>query len=70
MSGISVETSNDEQEILSGNANFNVKRLIGRMDIDPVVHNSKKLPYMVQTLDIGVHPFIVVTTLVALLILW
>lgn len=61
-SGISAETSNDEQELLSGNAIFNVKRLIGRMDTDPVVHKSKKLPFMVQTLDIGVRPFIAALT--------
>lgn len=61
-SGISAETPNDEKELLSGNAILNVKRLIGRMDTDPVVHKSKKLPFMVQTLDIGVRPFIAALT--------
>lgn len=61
-SGISAETPNDEEELLSGNAILNVKRLIGRMDTDPVVHKSKKLPFMVQTLDIGVRPFIAALT--------
>ncbi|XP_010024339.2 heat shock 70 kDa protein 8 isoform X2 [Eucalyptus grandis] len=47
-----------EHEILSGAAIFNMKRLIGRVDTDPVVHASKSLPFLVQTLDIGVRPFI------------
>ncbi|XP_050372477.1 LOW QUALITY PROTEIN: heat shock 70 kDa protein 8 [Argentina anserina] len=47
-----------EHEILSGAAIFNMKRLIGRVDTDPVVHSSKSLPFIVQTLDIGVRPFI------------
>ena len=47
-----------EHEILSGSAIFNMKRLIGRVDTDPVVHASKSLPFLVQTLDIGVRPFI------------
>ncbi|KAK9146667.1 hypothetical protein Sjap_006570 [Stephania japonica] len=49
---------NDELEIFSGSAIFNIKRLIGRADTDPVVHASKSLPYMVQTLDIGARPFV------------
>lgn len=47
-----------EYEMLSGAAIFNMKRLIGRVDTDPVVHSSKSLPFLVQTLDIGVRPFI------------
>ncbi|CAI9776331.1 unnamed protein product [Fraxinus pennsylvanica] len=47
-----------EYEMLSGAAIFNMKRLIGRVDTDPVVHASKSLPFLVQTLDIGVRPFI------------
>ncbi|KAL1803914.1 hypothetical protein ACET3Z_032561 [Daucus carota] len=47
-----------EYEVLSGAAIFNMKRLIGRVDTDPVVHASKNLPFLVQTLDIGVRPFI------------
>lgn len=47
-----------EQEMLTGAAIFNMKRLIGRVDTDPVVHASKNLPFLVQTLDIGVRPFI------------
>ncbi|KAK9664779.1 hypothetical protein RND81_14G067700 [Saponaria officinalis] len=47
-----------EHEILSGAAIFNMKRLIGRVDTDPVVHGSKTLPFLVQTLDIGVRPFV------------
>lgn len=47
-----------EYEILSGAAIFNIVRLIGRVDTDPVVHASKTLPFLVQTLDIGVRPFI------------
>lgn len=47
-----------EHEILSGSAVFNMKRLIGRVDTDPVVHATKSLPFLVQTLDIGVRPFI------------
>ncbi|GMH08428.1 hypothetical protein Nepgr_010268 [Nepenthes gracilis] len=46
-----------EHEMLSGAAIFNIKRLIGRVDTDPVVHASKSLPFLVQTLDIGVRPF-------------
>ncbi|XP_051129531.1 heat shock 70 kDa protein 8 [Andrographis paniculata] len=45
-------------EMLSGAAVFNMKRLIGRVDTDPVVHASKSLPFLVQTLNIGVRPFI------------
>ncbi|KAL5541581.1 hypothetical protein UlMin_009291 [Ulmus minor] len=47
-----------EHEMLTGAAIFNMKRLIGRVDTDPVVHGSKNLPFLVQTLDIGVRPFI------------
>ncbi|CAJ1925521.1 unnamed protein product [Sphenostylis stenocarpa] len=47
-----------EDEMLSGATIFNMKRLIGRVDTDPVVHASKNLPFLVQTLDIGVRPFI------------
>lgn len=57
-SGANEELIHDEQEIFSGSAVFNMKRLVGRMDTDPVVHASKTLPFMVQTLDIGVRPFI------------
>uniref|UniRef100_A0A5K1EMB4 Heat shock 70 kDa protein 8 n=1 Tax=Nymphaea colorata TaxID=210225 RepID=A0A5K1EMB4_9MAGN len=56
--GVSDEFAHDEQEILSGRAVFNVKRLVGRTDTDPVVHSSKTLPFLVQTMDIGVRPFI------------
>ncbi|KAJ7980051.1 Heat shock protein 70 kDa [Quillaja saponaria] len=55
--GVSSQLSH-EQEMLSGAAIFNMKRLIGRVDTDPVVHASKNLPFLVQTLDIGVRPFI------------
>ncbi|KAL8485292.1 hypothetical protein ACS0TY_027555 [Phlomoides rotata] len=47
-----------EYEMLSGAAIFNMKRLVGRVDTDPVVHASKSLPFLVQTLNIGVRPFI------------
>ena len=47
-----------EHEVLSGASIFNMKRLIGRVDTDPVVHASKNLPFLVQTLDIGVRPLI------------
>ncbi|KAG2727536.1 hypothetical protein I3760_01G161300 [Carya illinoinensis] len=47
-----------ELEMLSGASIFNMKRLIGRVDTDPVVHASKSLPFLLQTLDIGVRPFI------------
>ncbi|MQM07253.1 hypothetical protein Taro_040091 [Colocasia esculenta] len=56
--GVSEELPHDDQEIFSGSAVFNMKRLIGRVDTDPVVHASKSLPFLVQTLDIGVRPFI------------
>lgn len=56
--GVSEELGNDDNEIYSGRAIFNIKRLVGRMDTDPVVHASKTLPFLVQTLDIGVRPFI------------
>lgn len=55
--GVSSQLSH-EHEVLSGAAIFNMKRLIGRVDTDPVVHASKSLPFLVQTLDIGVRPFI------------
>uniref|UniRef100_A0A6N2NJL7 Heat shock 70 kDa protein 8 n=1 Tax=Salix viminalis TaxID=40686 RepID=A0A6N2NJL7_SALVM len=55
--GVSNQLSH-EYEMLSGAAIFNMKRLIGRVDTDPVVHASKRLPFLVQTLDIGVRPFI------------
>jgi heat shock protein 4 len=57
LGGVSNQLSH-EQEMLSGAAIFNMKRLIGRVDTDPVVHASKSLPFLVQTLDIGVRPFI------------
>ncbi|CAM8932882.1 unnamed protein product [Rhodiola kirilowii] len=49
---------NNEDELFTGSAVFNMKRLIGRVDTDPVVHASKTLPFLVQTLDIGVRPFV------------
>lgn len=55
--GVSNELAH-EYDMLSGAAIFNMKRLIGRVDTDPVVHASKSLPFLVQTLDIGVRPFI------------
>ncbi|GAB2266632.1 hypothetical protein Dimus_001627 [Dionaea muscipula] len=55
--GVGGQLSN-EHEMLSGSAIFNIKRLIGRVDTDPLVHASKSLPFLVQTLDIGVRPFI------------
>ncbi|KAG9145418.1 hypothetical protein Leryth_025218 [Lithospermum erythrorhizon] len=55
--GVTNQLSND-YEMLSGAAIFNILRLIGRVDTDPVVHASKGLPFLVQTLDIGVRPFI------------
>lgn len=55
--GVSSQLSH-EHELLSGATIFNMKRLIGRDDTDPVVHSSKNLPFLVQTLDIGVRPFI------------
>ncbi|KAL5098604.1 hypothetical protein RYX36_002931 [Vicia faba] len=48
----------DDLEMLSGDTVFNMKRLIGRVDTDPVVRASKYLPFLVQTLDIGVRPYI------------
>ncbi|KAL9161580.1 hypothetical protein ABFS82_07G030800 [Erythranthe guttata] len=48
----------DHRELLSGAAIFNIKRLIGRADTDPVVHASKTLPFLVQTLNIGTRPFV------------
>ncbi|KAL4576804.1 hypothetical protein LXL04_012904 [Taraxacum kok-saghyz] len=48
-----------EYEMLSGASVFNMKRLIGRIDTDPVVSQaSKTLPFLIQTLGIGVKPFI------------
>ncbi|KAB2014578.1 hypothetical protein ES319_D09G235300v1 [Gossypium barbadense] len=55
--GVSYQLSH-EHEMLSGAVIFNMKRLIGRVDTDPVVHSSKSLPFLVQTLDIGVRPII------------
>ncbi|BBN68542.1 heat-shock protein 70T-2, partial [Prunus dulcis] len=55
--GVSSQLVN-EQDVLSGAAIFNMKRLIGRVDTDPVVHSSKSLPFLVQTLGIGVRPLI------------
>ncbi|XP_059294235.1 heat shock 70 kDa protein 8 [Lycium ferocissimum] len=55
--GVSDELAH-EYDMLSGAAIFNMKRLIGRVDTDPVVHASKSLPFLVETLDIGVRPFI------------
>ncbi|XP_073134823.1 heat shock 70 kDa protein 8 [Henckelia pumila] len=55
--GISNQLSR-EYEILSGAAIFNMKRLVGRVDTDPIIQASKSLPFLVQTLDIGVRPFV------------
>ncbi|CAK9186373.1 unnamed protein product [Ilex paraguariensis] len=55
--GVSNQLSH-EYEMLSGATIFNMKRLIGRVDTDPIIHASKTLPFLVQTLDIGVRPFI------------
>lgn len=56
--GATREHAHEERDILSGSAIFNMKRLIGRMDTDEVVQASKTLPFLVQTLGIGVRPFI------------
>ncbi|XP_075524515.1 heat shock 70 kDa protein 8-like [Primulina tabacum] len=45
-------------EKLSGAAIFNMKRLVGRVDTDPIVHARKSLSFLVQTLDIAVRPFV------------
>ncbi|KZV52275.1 heat shock 70 kDa protein 8 [Dorcoceras hygrometricum] len=55
-SGVSSQLSH-EDEMSSGAAIFNMKRLVGRVDTDPIIHASKSLPFLVQTLDIGVRPF-------------
>jgi len=55
--GVSSQLSH-EDEMFSGATIFNMKRLIGRVDTDPVVQACKNLPFLVQTLDIGVRPFI------------
>ncbi|KAL2922577.1 Heat shock 70 kDa protein 8 [Bienertia sinuspersici] len=55
--GVSSQLAHDH-EVLSGATIFNMKRLIGRVDTDPVVHATKSLPFLVQTLDIGVRPFV------------
>ncbi|KAL1221214.1 Heat shock 70 kDa protein 8 [Cardamine amara subsp. amara] len=55
--GVTNQLAHD-QEMLTGASIFNMKRLIGRVDTDPVVHATKNLPFLVQTLDIGVRPFI------------
>jgi heat shock 70kDa protein 4 len=56
--GAAKENDHEERDVLSGSAIFNMKRLIGRMDTDEVVQASKALPFLVQTLGIGVRPFI------------
>ncbi|KAF5752278.1 heat shock protein 70 [Tripterygium wilfordii] len=55
--GVSNQLSH-ELDMFSGSVIFNMKRLIGRVDTDPVVHASKSLPFLVQTLNIGVRPII------------
>lgn len=56
--GVSNQLSH-EYEMLSGASIFNMKRLIGRVDTDPIVSQaSKTLPFLIQTLGIGVKPFI------------
>ncbi|TQD81148.1 hypothetical protein C1H46_033293 [Malus baccata] len=55
--GVSDQLSS-EHDMLSGASIFNMKRLIGRVDTDPVVQSSKSLPFLVQTLGIGVRPLI------------
>ncbi|KAI3508989.1 hypothetical protein L1887_24012 [Cichorium endivia] len=56
--GVSNQLSH-EYEMLSGASVFNMKRLIGRIDTDPVVSQAcKTLPFLIQTLGIGVRPFI------------
>ncbi|KAB2014579.1 hypothetical protein ES319_D09G235400v1 [Gossypium barbadense] len=47
-----------KHERLSGASILNMKRLIGRVDTDRIVHASKNFPFLVQTLDMGVRPFI------------
>ncbi|KAB2067495.1 hypothetical protein ES319_A09G230000v1 [Gossypium barbadense] len=47
-----------KHERLSGASILNMKRLIGRVDTDRVVRASKNFPFLVQTLDMGVRPFI------------
>ncbi|KAF2285385.1 hypothetical protein GH714_003403 [Hevea brasiliensis] len=54
--GVSKQLSH-KHEILYGATIFNIKRLIGRVLTDPVVHACKSHPFLVQTFDIGVHPF-------------
>lgn len=56
--GVNEKLGHDENEILSGRAVFNMKRLIGRIDTDPVIQSSKNVPFLVQTLGIGIGPFV------------
>lgn len=58
--GFSYEVPRSGAEILSGGEAFSMKRLIGRVDTDPVVKSGHLLPFMVQTFGIGVSPLIVV----------
>ncbi|CAA0832940.1 Heat shock 70 kDa protein 8 [Striga hermonthica] len=48
-----------ELEVLSGSTVFNIKRLVGRSDLDSTVARAgESLPFLVQTLNIGVRPFV------------
>jgi heat shock 70kDa protein 4 len=47
------------KNVLLGSAIINMKHFIGRINIDEVVQVSKALPFLVQTLGIGVRSFIV-----------
>ncbi|GER44684.1 heat shock 70 kDa protein [Striga asiatica] len=48
-----------EPQVLSGSTIFNIKRLVGRSDLDPTLARAAEtLPFLVQTLNIGVRPFI------------
>ncbi|GLJ54447.1 hypothetical protein SUGI_1169410 [Cryptomeria japonica] len=45
-------------ELLSRSVILNVKMSVGRMDTDPIMHNSQNFPFMIETLEIGVRQFI------------
>ncbi|KAJ7549038.1 hypothetical protein O6H91_07G037500 [Diphasiastrum complanatum] len=60
--GVSSLGAATDEELWSGKAIFNMRRLIGRMDTDPVIRRSMHYPFLLQSLDIGVRPLLAALT--------
>ncbi|RHN64019.1 putative Heat shock protein 70 family [Medicago truncatula] len=59
-------SQNQEHDMLYEATIYNMRRLIGRIDVDPIVQENKKFPFLLHTLYIGGCPFIAAPKNIAL----